>query len=118
MPDPADTVQAQLAMLRRKYGLALPGKISGIARAVASFLAAPWDEQACATAHRQVHSLAGSSGTYGYSDISGIARAAEEILKQSLETRVLPAPDLQSRVEGLVEKLREMAADAACQAAP
>jgi HPt (histidine-containing phosphotransfer) domain-containing protein len=118
MADPADAVQTQLAKLRAKYGLALPGKISGIAAAVASFFAAPWDEQACSTAHRQVHSLAGSSGTYGFPAISGVARSAEAILKQSLEARALPAPSLKSQVDDLVAKLREMAADAAGQGTP
>lgn len=120
MSDPAqsnagDPVQAQLAKLRTKYGLGLPGKIAAIEAAVAAIGTSSWDEPAFSTAYRQVHSLAGSSGTYGFPDISGLARAAEAILKPSLESRtVLPASD-RARVDELLVKLREMAADAARQ---
>jgi HPt (histidine-containing phosphotransfer) domain-containing protein len=121
MPDPAqsssgDAVQAQLAKLRKKYGLALPDKIAGIVAAVAA-LGPAWEEPASSTAYRQVHSLAGSSGTYGFPEISGLARAAEAILKTSLESRSPLPPADRARVAELLDRIREMAADAARQAA-
>ena len=109
-----EAVQAQLAKLRKKYGLSLPDKIAGIEAAVAA-LGPTWEEPASSTAYRQVHSLAGSSGTYGFPDISGIARAAEAILRTSLEARcALPAAD-RARIAEMLGRLREMAADAARQ---
>lgn len=110
-----DAVQAQLAKLRKKYGLALPDKIAAL-QAVVATLGPAWEETACSTAYRQVHSLAGSSGTYGYPDITGVARAAEAILKTSLESRTVLAAADRIRVDELLGKLREMAADAARQA--
>jgi HPt (histidine-containing phosphotransfer) domain-containing protein len=110
-----DAVQAQLAKLRKKYGMALPDKIAGIETAVAA-LGPTWEEPVTSTAYRQVHSLAGSSGTYGFPGISSIARAAEAILKTSVESRtILPAAD-RTKFGELLGKLREMAADAARQA--
>jgi HPt (histidine-containing phosphotransfer) domain-containing protein len=113
MPDPADAVQVQLAKLRKKFGLALPEKISAIEAAVAALFARPWDEQACATSHRLVHSLAGSSGTYGFPEIGAAARAVEALLKQSLESRALLSPDQKTQIDRLTAGLRELAADAA-----
>jgi HPt (histidine-containing phosphotransfer) domain-containing protein len=115
MSEPADAVQAQLAKLRLKYGLALPEKISGLSAAFGTYFTGPWDEQACSTAHRQIHSLAGSSGTYGFPEISGIARAVEALIKQSLEARAPLPADPRARVDDLMTKLRELAADAARQ---
>jgi chemotaxis protein histidine kinase CheA len=120
MPDPApsssgDAVQAQLAKLRKKYGLGLPDKIAAIEAGVVAMGGSAWDETACSTAYRQVHSLAGSSGTYGFPEITSVARAAESILKSSLESRsALSAAD-RGLVDGFLAKLREMAADAARQ---
>jgi len=115
MPGPADAVQAQLAKLRTKYSLALPEKIAAIEAAVAPLFAGPWEESVCSTAYRQVHSLAGSSGTYGFPEISSVARAAEATLKQCLDARrLLP----KSEVDVLMAKLREMAADAASRSSP
>lgn len=115
MPEPADAVQVQLARLRKKYGLALPDKISGIEKSLAPVFSGPWEEQVCAAAYRQVHSLAGSSGTYGYPEISSLSRAAEAILKQCLDSRTPPSAAHRTQVADLVARLREMAADAARQ---
>ena len=112
MSDPTDAVQVQLAKLRRKFGLALPEKISAIEAAVAALVARPWDEQSCAAAHRQAHSLAGTSGTYGFPEIGSAARSVEALLKQSLASRALPSPDQKAQIDHLTANLRELAADA------
>ena len=113
MPDQADAVQAQLDKLKKKYGRELPEKVSRVEAALATLIAGPWEEQVCMTAYRHTHSLAGSSGTYGYNEISKIARAAEASLKQCLESRAaLPEP-LKAQVNDLVAKLRELASAAA-----
>lgn len=108
-----DAVQAQLEKLKKKYGLGLPDKISQIEASLATLMAGPWEEQVSTTAYRQVHSLAGSSGTYGYMEISTLARAAEAILKRSLESRASLPEDQKSQVAGLMAKIRDLAAAAA-----
>ncbi|MBI3856757.1 MAG: Hpt domain-containing protein [Planctomycetes bacterium] len=115
MPEAVNAVQAQLARLREKYGRALPEKISGLEAVCAPVLAGPWEEQASSTAYRQVHSLAGSSGTYGFPDISSVARAAEVLFRECLESRAPLAAAQKSQAESLMLKLREMAAAAARQ---
>jgi HPt (histidine-containing phosphotransfer) domain-containing protein len=114
---PADPVQAQLAKLKKKYGTGLPDKITAIEAAIAPVFAGGWNEPVCETAHRMVHSLAGSSGTYGFSEITPVARAAEVILKAALAARTAPPPDQKARLDGLVATLRELAAAAARQMA-
>jgi len=113
MSDPAEALQVQLAKLRKKFGLALPGKTSAIGAAVASLVAGPWNEQACADAHRQAHSLAGSSGTYGFPEIGDVARTVEALLKQSLESRALLSPAQKGQIDRLIQDLRDLAAEAA-----
>src|SRR5258706_11467675 len=113
----ADLALAQLARLRRKYGLALPEKISDVESSFAPLFAGDWEEETCATAHRRIHSLAGSSGTYGFTEISGIARAAEAVVRDCLDSG-LPLPATSGlRLTELIAKLRMLAADAASQAA-
>src|SRR5436190_12972617 len=113
-PDP---VLAQLAKLKKKYGTGLPDKINALEAAIAPVFAGGWNDSACEAAHRMVHSLAGSSGTYGFPEITGIARAAEAILKAGLESRTTPPPAQKSRLDGLMTNLRELAAAAARQVA-
>src|SRR6185436_6167740 len=96
-----DPVQAQLLQLRKKYGLALPQKAAALDTAFAPVFAGPWEEVACTTAYRLVHSLAGSSGTYGYPDVSGIARRLEGLIKQSVEARASLEAALKAEAESL-----------------
>src|SRR5438445_4655709 len=100
MPD-LNPVQAQLAMLRKKYALALPEKAAALQVAVAPLFEETWQEQAWSSAYRQVHSLAGSSGTYGYPEISSIARALETLIHQGLASRVPLADVRRTQVEEL-----------------
>ena len=112
MSEPADALQAQLAKLRCKYGLALPGKVAALEAAVAAQSASAWQEESCATAHRQAHTLAGSSGTYGFPEICAAARALEDLLRQTLDARTLLSPIQKTQADGLLAILREQAAAA------
>ena len=115
MSETTDAVQAQLADLKRTYGRELPGKISRIEAMLRPVFAGPWEQQSCSAAYRQIHSLAGSSGTYGFPEICGLARSAEVLLKQCLDSLALLAEPEQRQVETLMATLREMAADTARQ---
>ena len=112
-PGRTDAVQVQLARLRRKFGLALPDKVSAIDSAFAPILQGPWSEEAANAAYRPIHSLAGSSGTYGFPEISALARSIEALIKESLDARAtLPGPQ-SARVADLMARMRELAASAA-----
>jgi chemotaxis protein histidine kinase CheA len=109
----ADALQAQLRELKRAYARSLPEKIARIESAFRTFFASPWEEGACGATYRLIHSLAGSSGTYGFADLCQVARSAESVLKESLEGRRLPSPDRQHEALDLVDRLKNLASAAA-----
>ena len=104
-----DALQAQLLELKRGYSCQLPEKIARIEAAFTSFFASAWEEQVCSTTYRLIHSLSGSSGTYGFAEICQVARLAEAILKSSLESRALPSVDQQEEALKLSSRLKELA---------
>src|SRR5579883_2161598 len=75
-----------LLALRRRYAAALPAKVAKASECVGDYLADPGDVSRCEAAHRSLHSLIGSSGTYGFSDLSLTARSAETLLRRPLES--------------------------------
>ena len=72
---------------RQKLGIV---KIAALDAAFAPLFAGTWKESSCFDAYRLVHSLTGSSGTYGYPEISGLARSVEALIKESLDSRRSP----------------------------
>lgn len=112
MPLPED-VERQLAALRTAYARDLPEKVRRIEAAFEAFSAQPWEEERCTTACRFAHSLAGSSGTYGFGELGKIAKALELLIRASLDRRApLPAPEAESARRHLA-LLKEGAAAAA-----
>lgn len=103
------TVNERLEGLKRRYATNLPLKVAKAAESVDAVLGASVDSAACETAHRQVHSLIGSSGTYGFHELSRVARLAEAILRDSLESGAPPSPERQTRLRELVAMLGTLA---------
>ncbi len=108
-----EELRAQLEELRKSYARRLPEKVRGVESCCEGFLQGAWDEAACAAAYRAVHSLAGSSGTYGFAELTPPARSLETLLKASLEGRAPLDPAAREQARGLLSLIREMAADAA-----
>jgi chemotaxis protein histidine kinase CheA len=113
MPQQPDALQAQLRELKRAYARSLPEKVAKIESAFRTFFASAWEEAACGSTYRLIHSLAGSSGTYGFDDLCKTARSAEAVLKESMEARRIPSPDRQQEALDQVGRLRDLAASAA-----
>jgi len=111
MPLPEE-VERQLAVLRKAFAAELPEKVRRIEAACETFFAQAWDEDRCSSACRSAHSLAGSSGTYGFGDLGKTAKALELVIKASLDRRApLTPPEIQSARAHLAV-LREGAAAA------
>jgi HPt (histidine-containing phosphotransfer) domain-containing protein len=85
MPLSPDDLARQMAELRAGYAQQLPAKVRTIEKAYAAFASESWEPEACQEAYRGAHSLAGSSGTYGFPLLGQAARALELVLKSSLE---------------------------------
>ena len=64
-----DTAEAKLALLRDRFAQSLPRRLDAVEAAL------PGDP---AELERLLHSLAGTSGTYGFTAISNLARLGEE----------------------------------------
>jgi HPt (histidine-containing phosphotransfer) domain-containing protein len=103
-------VNEAIAQLRKKYALSLPLKVSNASECVEAALSAPWNRAVGELAHRYLHSLIGSSGTYGFPQFSEIARSAEVILKESVDSGAPPSPEEGVRLRQLVTRLRFLAA--------
>ena len=107
-----DALQAHLLELKKSYTRRLPEKIACIETAFTGFFASAWEERACSESHRLIHSLTGSSGTFGYPDICRVARRAEDILKASLDSRTPPGVNQQQEALRLCTRLKELADEA------
>jgi len=103
------TVNRAIERLRLKYAASLPVKVGQAAAQVTAALAGPWDPALGEVAHRAVHSLIGSSGTYGFLEFSCIARSAEAILRASVESAALPSREAAHQLRQLIAHLEFLA---------
>ncbi len=78
-----EKIQTKLKDLLIQYQKNLPDKIVSFEQQWQE-LQQQWDPEKMETLHRDIHSLCGSSGTYGYVELSKIARQAEIYLKENL----------------------------------
>jgi hypothetical protein len=106
-------VHSVIEGLRRRYAANLPAKMEKAAASVSAVLAGPWNPALGDIAHRLVHSLIGSSGTYGFLEFSVVARSAERILRDSVESGLRPAPENVIVLQEIIARLGFMAAMAA-----
>lgn len=97
----SDALNNALAELRREYLFEAPGRLAELRKDVAAFRAAEPD--ATQSLLRRFHRLAGSGGSYGFPDISHIAREGESLLAQPVENVGIAA----ARLEKLVDRLAE-----------
>ena len=111
------SVNDAILALRRRYAASLPAKAAVAAESVGALLAASEDSAVCETAHRILHRLVGSAGTYGFPDLSRIARSAEILLQESLDTGVPLSPEGRLDLVNLTARLGSLAASAAREAA-
>ena len=97
----SDALNDALAELRREYLLDAPGRLAELRKDAAAFGAGETD--ATASLIGRFHRLAGSGGSYGFPDVSTIAREGERWLRES------PAPtraqESEARLEQLIDKL-------------
>jgi chemotaxis protein histidine kinase CheA len=112
MSEPADPVQNQLAKLKKKYAADLPQKVARVEEQVAAFLSAAWSEEVCFATYRQIHSLAGSAGTYGFGDLGMAARAGEHLIRRSLENKTSLGDPERVELAIVLTRMKELAAAA------
>jgi diguanylate cyclase (GGDEF)-like protein len=79
-------------------------RISGVADALAN---GTLDEPKRRAAEREAHKLVGAVGSFGFTEGSRLARAAEQLLQSDELPRLQRATQLEAIVDGLVSELRQ-----------
>ncbi|MDP3267887.1 MAG: diguanylate cyclase [Legionella sp.] len=102
-----DSIQKKLDQLIKNYSNNLPGKIQGIEH-LWDQLQKNWELAKFHDFHREVHSLCGSAGTYGYIELSKTAREMELFLKSILNVSVLTEVNRET-ITTLLNQLKSIA---------
>lgn len=84
MTQEKSSFELHLEKLKKDYAEQLPGKLSSI-EADWQTLCDQWQPERMLVLHRNVHSLIGTSGTFGFTSLSTSARELEVLLKPLLE---------------------------------
>lgn len=103
--DDANT-QARIKAMREAYAAKLPEKISDLEETWNALSNDNW-ELSLTTLHRQAHTLAGSSGMFGYEDPSKAARALELDVEKIMEGGGPPTLEQRDHIAQLLVSLKK-----------
>jgi len=101
-------LQSKMEKLRDDYQHKLPHDIRHIRALWKNLLYVKWDNKAFLLFHRLVHNLAGSAGTYGFTEIGALASRLVTQLQALEETHAPPGDRERSRISGGLERLEQM----------
>lgn len=107
--------ELHLEKLKAEYKLQLPSKLDAITSAWQT-LCNQWQIETIVSLHRNVHSLIGTSGTFGFTEISKLARVLESRLKPLLEEKgntYVPDEDLRQSIHDAINSLSKLIAPTA-----
>ncbi|MEN9203945.1 MAG: Hpt domain-containing protein [Thermostichus sp. DG02_1_bins_55] len=99
MTDPGQLFQQQLEALKVAYREQLPNQIHQLGQLWQQCKQGSPDNIRLRAFYRAAHTLAGSSGIYGYEDVSRVARHLEHLCKPWVEAANLPDPDTLEAIE-------------------
>ena len=106
MTESGSNLRGKLSFLREAYLKKLPERIVEAEKAWHKAMESQWDSEACAAAHRVVHSLTGSSATFGLISLSSKARNLERLLKCVMEGEGFPSEELKAQIREHLEDLK------------
>ena len=90
MPSPEAQLQQKLAKLRQAFVEQLPDKLESLHEHWQLVTSENWPNEATHAFHLLVHSLIGTSGTFGFTEISNKARQLEILIKHILANQAPP----------------------------
>jgi diguanylate cyclase (GGDEF)-like protein len=114
MSSQKSSFELHLEKLKGEYKAQLPGKIDAIANDW-KILHDHWQAELMVTLHRNVHSLIGTSGTFGFNELSKTARKLEDLIKPSLNQKdenYKADAVLSDAIEALITQLLDLASPA------
>ncbi len=91
--------------LRRYFAGRLPDRLAEVEEARDATRAAGWKGGPLRTFHRLAHSLAGAGATFGFPEVSDLARRLEVLLESALGEG---KPPEEAAVNGCLEGLRDL----------
>jgi len=89
--------------LRHYFAGRLPDRLAEVERARDAARAAGWTGDPLRAFHRLTHSLAGAGATFGFPEVSDLARRLESLLENALREG---KPPEEAEVNGFLEGLR------------
>jgi chemotaxis protein histidine kinase CheA len=88
----SEEFQSKFELLKLEYIKKLPQMVKELSLIVNEFFQNP-TEESIKNAYKAVHNLSGSSGIYGYSDISKKSKKFNKMIKPFLEETRLPTEE-------------------------
>ncbi len=107
MVDAKSAAREKLASLRKAYLEKLPERIKEAEEGWQDLSAKLEDRGSLVNLHRTVHTLAGSSATFGFGAISMAARSLEKVLKSLIDGKSYPPEELMGMVHSHIEELKK-----------
>jgi len=113
MTELTDDFKAALQALSEEYKALLPGKIQQVEEVCARFIeGTERNSELLKTLHRQAHSLAGSSQSFGFAAVGDAARTLEHFLMNFVDLRAttisLPDAGQCAHIVALVRTLKDV----------
>lgn len=113
-----EALRRKLEAVHQTYLSRLPAKLAAIKADWAGLTEAEDPRARLRELHRELHSLVGSAGTFGYDRLSRQARLAERHIKDLLEADRLPTPPERRRGAELLQGLESLLAALGLDTAP
>lgn len=107
MIDDPQNFAAQLAALQRNYASKLQGRVDDLYYQWL-LLRDQWQPQTLELLYREVHTLAGSSLSYGFKQLGGIVKQLEYLLQPLAENQQLPDEQKVQRIDQLFNQLKQV----------
>lgn len=82
--------QTRLNELTRSYVSGMPNRITGIEITWHNLVHQHWCKEKAQELHRTLHSLTGSSGTYGFQEVSNLSNSIEHRIQECIELQCPP----------------------------
>lgn len=102
---PSEGFQARKARLREAFRAQLPARLAEARTRLAAIQPGPAGRDDLARLELVLHTIKGSSGSFGLLGISEGAREADELVKAALATQEPVSPDLLGTLSDLLERL-------------
>jgi len=108
MSNPSQQIEDELAKLRDKYKAELPAKINQIGRLWAKIKSSAWGTDHPPELHKCAHNLAGSGRTFGFADISTVARDLDLAIKPLIDSHNAPNIDSIANIDRIIKQLNQV----------